>query len=169
MGKRGPKPKPTALKKLQGTYQPCRAAKNEIAPTPGVPPPPAHLDAIARAKWEELVPQLAELGVLSRMDGGTLEALCVTYSQAVKFQKSADKTQIVKTAFGPKVNPAVVQARKSWALWRQFAQEFGLSPSARTRVGAPEKAAKDGDETAKWLFEDGKPKLSVISGQRRSS
>lgn len=45
MGRRGPPPKPSALKKAQGTYRPDRAALREVEPTPGVPEMPRWLDA----------------------------------------------------------------------------------------------------------------------------
>lgn len=159
---------PTALKKARGTFEQCKSARNEMAPPPGLPVCPKYLDKVAREFWEELVPQLAELNVLTKVDGKTLEGLCTNYSQAVKFQKLADKDPIVETPWGPKVNPAVSEARKSWALLKQFAAEFGLSPSARTRVGAPgdgggskPDAVARVEKASKFLFGTG---LKAIDG-----
>ncbi len=108
----------------------------------------AWLDKAARAEWRRVVPLLAELGVLTRVDGAALEAYCSTYSKAVAFQQLADASPLVEGLHGPKINPAASEARKQWALVRQFAAEFGLTPSARTRVGAsnPSKAATDAAE-----------------------
>lgn len=168
MGKRGPRPLPTALKKARGTHQKCRAPAQEMAPAPGLPPCPAYLDRIAREFWEELVPQLSELGVLTKIDGKTLEGLCTNYSAAVKFQKLADRKPMVDTLWGPKVNPAVGEARKSWALLKQFAAEFGLSPSSRTRVGGPAESKKSDAEqkvekAAAFLFGGG-GRLTALPG-----
>lgn len=162
MGKRGPKPKPSALKKAQGTYRPDRAPKSEVKPTPGIPDCPKYLDAIARAEWNRIVPELAKLDLLTKVDGAVLEGFCANYSAAVKFQALADKKPIVKTPFGPKTNPAVTEARKAWALCRQFGAELGLSPSARTRVeGKPKEKEEDKDEG--FLF-GGAPKLTALPG-----
>ena len=108
-----------------------------MAPAHGAPACPAYLDAVAREEWARVVPQLAELGVLTKVDGGALEGYCAAYSQAVAFQKKAAAKPMVTTPWGPKPNPAAGEARKAWSLVKQFAGEFGLTPSARTRVSGP--------------------------------
>lgn len=163
MGKRGPPPKPTALKKLQGTFRPDRAPSNEFKPAVGAPAKPDYLDDIASAQWDRVVAQLSEHKVLATVDGAALEAFCVNYSAAVRFQKRADAKPMVKTPFGVKVNPACGEARKHWALVKQFGAEFGLTPSSRTRVGTKPPADKK-DETADFLFGGGKAPLKLVSG-----
>jgi P27 family predicted phage terminase small subunit len=156
VGRRGPKPKPTALKKREGTFRKDRAPANEFAPTPGTPKCPDYLDAIARGEWNRVVPELVAKNVLTIIDGAVLEGFCVAYSSAVKFQKDADKKPIVKTPFGPKVNPSEAVARKWWALARQLGAELGLTPAARTRVSM-EKPKPPEDKTEAFLF--GPPRL----------
>ncbi len=151
MGKRGPKPLPTALKKARGTYRRDRTAANEIQPIPGIPAPPAWLDAEARDEWDPVVPQLAEQGVLTSVDGAALEGYCSNYAAAVRLQRIADAAPIVEGLHGPKENPAASAARKHWALVRQFAAEFGLTPSARSRVGAPDAKPKQEGEEAQMF------------------
>lgn len=163
MGKRGPRPKPTAIKKLEGTYRKDRAPAAEMDPHKGIPARPAYLSKLAAAEWDRVVPQLAELGVLTLVDGGVLEGYCSNYGIAVAMQLKADKTPIVKTPFGPKTNPAVGEARKAWALARQYAAELGLSPAARTRVSAPPKPTEE-DKTEAFLF--GPPRLVVNDGAK---
>ncbi len=65
MGARGPAPKPTQLKILQGTYRPDRANGSEVFPDA-----PAHLTApdhlskgAALDKWSELAPILSRNGL----------------------------------------------------------------------------------------------------------
>jgi P27 family predicted phage terminase small subunit len=163
MGRRGPPPLPTALKKARGTFQPCRAPEQEMVPTPGAPPCPADLDKIARAKWDEIVPQLMEQGVLSTLDGQILEAYCRSYSLWKVYALKAEKAPMIKTPFGPKVNPAAAEARKWETLVNQCGDRLGLSPSARTRVGVPKKPDAEDAKTkaAKFLF--GGP-LAVVKG-----
>jgi hypothetical protein len=68
MGKRGPPPKPSALKKAQGTFRKSRAPRNEIQPTPGDPGCPPQLDAIGRPSGIGSFPILEKVGVLSVVD-----------------------------------------------------------------------------------------------------
>ena len=120
-------------------------ASDQGAPELGVPKMLSWLDKTARAEWRRVVPQLAELGVLTRVYGAALEAYCSTYSKAVAFQQLADASPMVEGQHGLKINPAVSEARKQWALVCLFASEFGLTPSGRTRVGAPVTKKADDD------------------------
>lgn len=161
MGKRGPPSKPSEVKRLEGTYRPDRAAKAEMKPPPAIPAPPDWLKDAARQEWERVVPVLAELGVLTAVDGAVLEAFCANYGMAVEYQQKADAEPMVETMYGPKVNPAAGAALKHWALAKQLGAELGLSPSARTRVSAPEKP-KAADPTEDFLFTG--PKLVKPDG-----
>lgn len=161
MGRRGPAPKPTKLKKLEGTYRKDRDIGRELTPPPGVPEPPAWMrkkqQKLALAEWDRVVPQLAELGVLTGLDGGALERYCVAHSNWVKAQADVDaKGMVLKTPFGPQKNPSLKIALEERNAARQLAAELGLSPSARSRVKVPEKKA-DGDATGDFLF--GPPQL----------
>ena len=153
MGKRGPPPKPTALKKAQGTYQKCRdhgAALVDVAV--GEPPVPTGLDSVARRRWAEIVPELLRLGTLAVVDGGALEAYCRSYARWSKLEALAGKKPIVKTLYGPKVHPAGAEARK---LHKEVVQPLelalGLHYAARNRVKMPEKE-KPEDPVEKDLF-----------------
>lgn len=58
---RGRKPKPTALKILQGNpgHRPIGDVMSTDMPaTPGIPTPPEHLDEIARKQWFRLCDEL---------------------------------------------------------------------------------------------------------------
>jgi len=107
---------------------------------------------VAKAEWSRVVPELEKTGVLTLVDGAALEAYCSAYASAVWFQRVAHQAPMVRTKRGDlRANPAVAEARKHWALVRQLGSEFGLTPAARTRVGAPAGDGK-GDETADFLF-----------------
>jgi hypothetical protein len=98
-----------------------------------------------------------------------LEGYCANYSLARQYQAVAEAEPMsrfpVYTKGGgiehvTKPNPAAAEARKHWSLVKQFAAEFGLTPSARTRVGSrrgrrTEAAGKDPAEA--FLFGNGRP------------
>lgn len=155
MGKRGPAPKPSALKKLQGTYRPDRAARNEVVAPAGAPPRP-EFNKVAGAKWDELMPLLLERGTIAREDGVLLEQFCRFYSQWLTYQAAAEKKPMEKTPFGIKVNPANEAALKLEGRLTAIGDRLGLSASARSKVSAPDKP-KEEDKTEAFLFP--KPQL----------
>jgi len=157
MGRRGPPPKPTALKRLEGTYRPDRAVQHEFIPPPGAPDAPDHIEGLALATWQRVVNEMGKCpGLLTRVDFATLEGFCVQYAEAVSSSARVRAKPQIKTPFGVKTNPAAAEARKAWALARQFANDLGLSPAGRTRVSAPPPQAEK-DEAKDFLF--GGPKL----------
>jgi P27 family predicted phage terminase small subunit len=137
VGRRGPPPKPTALKKREGTYRKDRAAHAEIVAPPGAPPLPSGLAPEASARWEELVPILLERGTLSKEDGAILESHCRAYAMWRRYQALAEKQPMIKTPWGKKVNPAAEEARQWESRSTQTGDRLGLNASARSRVGKP--------------------------------
>lgn len=138
MGRRGPPPKPTALKKREGTFRKDRAARNEIVAPPGAPPRPPGLDDVASAHWDELVPVLLERGTLAVEDGALLEAHCRAFALWRQYQEIAEAKPIIETMYGPRVNPAAAEARQWEARATQTGDRLGLNASARSRVGKPD-------------------------------
>ena len=140
MGLRGPAPKPTALKLLEGTFRADRAPANEPTPDAATPDMPAWVkrDADARKEWSRIVPVLAKLGVLTALDGGVLEGYIASHARAVKAERALKrKGLIVQTPFGPKTNPAIKIAKDAWAEVRQASHALGLNPAARSRISVP--------------------------------
>lgn len=133
-GRSGRKPKPTQLKLLHGTFRPDRANPNEPRPEIAPPPVPAWLTGEARRLWEEIVPELVALGILSRIDGPSLACYCSAVADLARARRVIQlhgKGQDVLQKW------LAIQATAMRQV-REFASEFGLTPSARTRVsGAP--------------------------------
>ena len=140
MGKRGPPPKPSALKKRQGTFHANRSARNEVTPPPGCPPRPSWLDAEGRAEWDRVVPQLSALGILSEIDGSMLADYCAAHALAIKATKKYQRQgPSVKVNGQVQRHPMIKVAQEARAQARLLAGEFGLSPSSRSRISAPDK------------------------------
>jgi P27 family predicted phage terminase small subunit len=160
MGKRGPPPKPSSLKKLEGTYRPDRAARSEFKPPEGAPACPDYLDSVARAVWDEHAPELVKAKILTIVDGPLFEAFCVNVAMARRLQAMAQDEPTVTGSQGQiKLNPAAGEARQHWALARQLGAEFGLSPSSRSRIGTVGRDDQR-DATADFLFGP----LRVVNG-----
>jgi P27 family predicted phage terminase small subunit len=147
---RGRKPKPTRLKILNGTRA-DRINAREPTPPAGPPEVPKHLDELARDEWARLVPILEEMGVLSQADGAALMLYCECYSKWLRARGEIAKRgmtiEITKTITSKKgstiettgrlqANPAVLIEIQMMRLMKELLIEFGLTPSARSRISA---------------------------------
>lgn len=139
MGRRGPRPKPLAQKRLEGTLRKSRMPKHPVEPRVEAPAPPRGKHALtgyAQECWETLVPELKKLKLLAKIDRLALEGLCQAYGRAREADDLiAQHGMLVRDVWDNlRQNPAVSISRASWSEVRRFAQEFGLTPSARSRV-----------------------------------
>ena len=148
MGRRGPKPKPSALKLLEGTYRPDRA-RNEPKPelVSEVVAPPAWLSREGAAVWRRAVPVLMELQLLSVLDLDALGAYCAQVGRAKKAEALLRRHGLTVEVKGRlQRRPEIAIAKEAWAEARRWAQEFGLTPAARTRLEVPQTPAIPGEE-----------------------
>jgi P27 family predicted phage terminase small subunit len=76
MGRRGPPPKPSSLKVIQGTFRPDRAAANEPKPAVKIPTAPAWLGDEAKKEWKRVTKEMAALGLISELDRTALALYC---------------------------------------------------------------------------------------------
>ena len=141
MGKRGPKPKPTALKRAMGNpgHRTLSDAEPVFDKTKG-DKCPAHLRGIARAMWTELAPQLNKQGLLTDPDRKLLEMACVEYARYRKAQAEIAKhgeVQVLKSGY-QQTSGWLTVAKGAYDRYMKAVNHFGLSPSAR--VGLETKA-----------------------------
>lgn len=155
---KGRKPKPTALKVLEGNRGKRPLNRNEPKPSPSAPGCPTWLAPEARAEWRRVVPELDRIGMLSKIDRAALAAYCETWATFVTAQRDLHERGLVLYLEAERAqteteevviyvkavkNPSVLIARDAAAQVRQFATEFGLTPSARSRLEVPEQAGDD--------------------------
>jgi len=145
MAKAGRRPKPTALKILEGTQK--GPAKREPSLPAGVPPMPERLkvDQIAVDKWQELAGILTSMGVLTLGDGEALATLCEVHSaeQACLLQLRAGGAVMHTDLGGVKPNPAGPLYRSLVSQKASLLSEFGLTPSSRTKLATKAEVQKD--------------------------
>src|SRR3954452_16994744 len=91
MGLRGPPPKPSSVRVLEGNPARRPLPANEPRPLPGEPEIPAHLDREARKERKRLVPILLSMRVLTVADGVALGNLCHAYSILIQAHKAMEK------------------------------------------------------------------------------
>lgn len=155
-GSRGPLPKPTTLKLLEGN-----AGKRALDLSAGVnpaieiPDAPRHLGKEARKEWKRITPLLEELGLLSKLDRAALALYCQVAGRLAEletaFNRKVDQkvtegmdyydavhdVSHSRTPSGYEQQSVIVQliGRHREQLHR-YLQHFGLSPAARGRVQA---------------------------------
>lgn len=136
MGLRGPIPKPTALKIVEGN--PGKRPLNTREPKPRAVAPrcPSHLDAVAQKEWKRLVPVLLRMGVLTEADQIALANLCQTYSTMIAAQEQLSKSGILyKTQSGYiQQSPLLSIVNTCVDTINKLSREFGLTPSSRSRL-----------------------------------
>lgn len=140
MGKRGPKPTPLALLAQRGSWLAAARAKDgrpvlEVS----TPAKPAHLDAAAGARWDQMIEHLSAIGVLSMVDGPLIERYCMT--TILWLETHALLRQRGKTTYAVlddagmvreiKAYPEVAMLVKLGDQLLRMEDRMGLSPSAR--------------------------------------
>ena len=158
--KPGTKPKPTQLKLIEGNRGKRPLNRKEARTIPALPAPPPHLTADALEEWHRVAHWLHQIGLLSEVDRAALAAYAQSYGRWVQAEraiaKMAEKDQLtgglmIKTTNGNAIqNPLVGTANKAAADMMRYAAEFGMTPSARTRIAA--EAPEDSEDPAERFF-----------------
>lgn len=157
----GRRPKPTALKKLQGNPGKRKLNAAEPKPQPGDPTVPKGLSPAAAAEWKSILPELRQLGVLSKIDGKALAAYCHAFARWMEAEVEIRRLGIVvmEPIFSGerflgckyKKNPAVTISEGAMKIMKAFLVEFGMTPSSRSRVRIEKPAAGDEDPLDAFL------------------
>ena len=144
----GPKPKPTELKILEGN--PGRRPLNDQAPKPQpvAPPMPRGLPKGARKFWRDHAPKLESLGILTEVDGPAFTMLALSYNYGVEAAKaiSAEGMTIRDDRGNPRKHPLFTVFSQASKDFRALAAEFGLTPSARSRLKIEDPVIDHDDE-----------------------
>lgn len=169
---RGRKPKPVALKLLEGNpgKRPLPAGKGGAS---AVPACPAHLDPEAKKEWKRIVKELRVLNMLARIDRAALAAYCQLWARVVKLEGVVQRTgevltdKVVKRHYGRKNeagvaeeivhertkfyrSPYAIELQACYERLHSFLSEFGLTPSSRARLGVGQATAED-DELDQFI------------------
>ena len=145
MVKSGPKPKPSKLKLVRGNpgKRPLNEAEPKPEPNANVPAAPRHLSKDALKEWQRVCSDLVALGILTNLDRAALAAYCQSYGRWVQAERALAKIEgkadslTVETQSGNTIqSPLVGIANKAMADMVRYSAEFGMTPSARTRVHA---------------------------------
>ena len=141
---RGRPRKPTAIKVLEGN--PGKRPLNINEPVySGSPEMPNWLNKEAKLEWNRIVPELDGVGLLQRVDLAMISGYCQAWGLYIEAEKILQEKgryyDIPKyTKEGElsytflQVRPEVATSNTAMTQIIKFCQEFGLSPSSRTRL-----------------------------------
>lgn len=148
MATRGRKPKPTALKVLEGN--PGKRPLNEHEP---IPPKvklkcPDWLLPEAKKEWKRLAPALEAMGVLTMADLTAFAGYCQAYARWREAEEFISQHgSIFKTPSGyVQQVPQVSIAQQNLKIMQSFCSDFGLTPATRSRIiaaGGDSESAED--------------------------
>lgn len=132
----GRKPLPTHLKLVKGTARPHRMNNNELKPPLVIPEPPSHLEEREKAKFIAMAQMLARYGVMTELDAGAVARYAVVWCRWLEAETEVKKRgPVVKTTADNVIqNPFLAVANKCMYQMAQIESEFGLTPSARSRI-----------------------------------
>ena len=123
--------RPAALRLLNGRTADTDSGGRKVEPGPALarsaPQPPSWLSTEARAEWRRIVPELTRLRLIATIDRGSLAAYCTCwahYRECVELYAQHRCT----------TSTMVTASREL----RQWAREFGLTPSSEGSLHPPE-------------------------------
>ena len=143
------RPKPTALKLIEGNRGRRPFNKREPKPRPVVPKCPAHLNTTAKREWSRVSKVLHKLGLLTEIDRAQLALYCQAWGRWVEAEEALKADGIIITAPSgyPMLNPQYAVCKQAMVTMQRALSEFGMSPASRTRVrGADISAEDDGSD-----------------------
>ena len=150
----GRKPKPTAVKKLEGNPGKRKLNTKEPNPGKGMPDCPAWLLPEAKTEWIRLSEKLNQMGVLTEIDRSVFAAYCQSYARWKEAQEHIDSEgSTFETDKGyQQQTPWVGIANTNQKLMLQAASEFGLTPSSRSRIIAGNSKGQEPEDEMEALL-----------------
>ena len=132
----GRKPKPTAVKKLEGNPGKRKLNTKEPVPAKGMPACPQWLLPEAKKEWERLADLMNQMGVLTEVDMAAFAGYCQAYARWKEAEEVITQHgSIVKTPSGYwQQVPQVSIAQTYLKIMNRFAEQFGLTPASRSRI-----------------------------------
>lgn len=137
---RGQKPKPTALKLLQGNPGKRRINMQEPQFQSGIPDKPDWFDGYASQEWDRLTSNLNGQRVFTKNDLGILVSICLAYEQMrenLAIIKTLGRSYTVEDMGGNqhyKARPECVRYENAQKEYRTLLAEIGFTPSSRSKV-----------------------------------
>lgn len=146
----GRAPKPANLRLVTGNPGKRSIEKDSVTPLNQIPDFPTHLSVEAKAEWMRIAPLLLQYRLVTDIDTAALALYCQAYGRwqqaesaiaKIRAKGGDDDGLLVKSPSGyPIQNPYLAIVNRAMEDCHKYLQQFGMSPSARTRVIASPQA-----------------------------
>lgn len=108
---------------------------------------------MAREKWDNVVPKLLGMGVMTNADVDTIARYCTMHEQFVKYLDQVRRgldVLVIRDDKGKvkymQSTPAATMMTKLAASMLRIEQEFGLTPSARSGLSVGSQSQQDDED-----------------------
>ena len=157
MGSRGPSPQPIAVLKAKGTINVTRA-NDQIADANAldwvhdtIPTPPEDLSDKAKEVWTcQLMQSHKIYGYISYIDLALFKEYCYVAGEMEWLKENVKSRTYMDDKGTIKIDPLYNELNKIRKDFLRLSQEFGFSPSARTRIQLQQKPEESTD-----IYSDG--------------
>jgi P27 family predicted phage terminase small subunit len=154
----GPRPEPTKLKLIKGNPGKRALNRNEPEPPKGVPAPPEELCARAKQEWYVFARLIDDMGIMTLGDGYALARMCEVYAELLRVEQFLrDEGCVVESVTRDggllyRARPEVGIRSDCETKFKAYLQEFGLTPSSRSKIQVPSGSKKkDSDPIARFF------------------
>ena len=157
MAQRGRKPKPTAVKALEGNPGKRSLNTGEPEPEKKAPRCPSWLDGEVKKEWKRMAGQMERLGILTEIDMAAFAGYCQAYArwkEAEEYISEHGATMQAPSGYCQQV-PQVSIAQTYLKIMDRFCEQFGLTPSSRSRIVADNGKDRESDAMELLLLKGG--------------
>lgn len=157
MAQRGRKPKPTTVKMLEGNPGKRNVNTSEPKPEKKAPRCPGWLEEEAKKEWKRIAKQLEQLGILTEIDMAAFAGYCQAYArwkEAEEYISEHGAVMKAPSGYCQQV-PQVSIAQTYLKIMNRFCEQFGLTPSARSRIVTDSGDSKGSDAMELLLVKGG--------------
>jgi len=157
---------PSATKILHGTFQKCRNPENEPKPeVESFRKCPGYIGHYGKKLWDEIVQELVDVGIVTKVDWSIVEMTCVFYDQFRRAESGMlyrvnEEGKMVRQGFvdyfdGRTSNSATLYNVMNHAseMFLKYATQIGIGAVARNRINVKPKNAVEISETERILNE----------------
>jgi P27 family predicted phage terminase small subunit len=154
----GRRPEPTRLKLIKGNPGKKALNLNEPELPAGIPEPPVELCSRARKEWVVFANIIDSMGVMTIGDGHALARMCEIYAELIRVEQYLrDEGCVVESVTRDggilyRARPEVGIRSDCETKFKAYLQEFGLTPSSRTKIQVPSGSKKKDSDPISRFF-----------------
>lgn len=119
-----------------------------------IPDPPEDIPREGQELWQQVVPWLVAQNAIQVIDLPAVKSMCIHYAQMEKLRRVLDEDGyfVLGSSGQMTEHPGIRQFNNSSNMFLRYAQEFGLTTIARTRLGLMDVQRKSIASEMEWTL-----------------